>query len=156
MQNNIPVPTDNIFKFYALFGLLLFVFSCGSFLYVNQATNDALVGGIIELETLKQIEKPSHVESTKIAVLGKKIEITKTNEDFYLKAIGVLAGLAMMAMGYGFFKWHTEVQPVLDNSAKIQFEISKLQLEKLRRELGIKDDPQAPPESPASVQPASD
>jgi hypothetical protein len=27
MENKIPIPTDNIFKFYALFGLLLCIFS---------------------------------------------------------------------------------------------------------------------------------
>lgn len=155
MQNNIPVPTDNIFKFYALFGLLLFVFSCGSLLYVNHSTNDALMGGIIELEALKQIEKPSRVESAKIIVLEKKIEITQNNKGFYVNGIGVLAGFAMIAMGYGFFKWHTEVQPVLDETAKVQIEIAKMQLKQLRRGLGIEDESQPPsiaaPAAPPSV-----
>lgn len=30
MENKIPLPTDNIYKFYALFGLLLLVFTIGA------------------------------------------------------------------------------------------------------------------------------
>ena len=29
MESKIPLPTDNIYKFYALFGLLLFIFAFG-------------------------------------------------------------------------------------------------------------------------------
>lgn len=144
MQNNIPVPTDNIFKFYALFGLLLFVFSCGSLLYVNNATNSLVISLFPEFIGLKQIEKPSRADSAKIELIERRLEVTKSDKDFYLKAISVLAALGVITMSYGFFKWHVELQPVLDETAKVQLEIAKLQFAQLRRELATKDEPQSP------------
>lgn len=135
MESRIPVPTDNIFKFYALFGLLLFVFSCGALLYVHATSNATLMAAYPELEALKEFEEPSRSDRVQIALLARKIEVTTLSRQFYLKAIGVMAGLAMLAMLYGFQRWHTQIQPVLDETAKVQLEIAKLQLEKLRREL---------------------
>ena len=43
MEDKIPIPTDNIYKFYALFGLVLFIFCAGSFIFVQEKTNDLLV-----------------------------------------------------------------------------------------------------------------
>lgn len=53
MESRVPLPTDNIFKFYALFGLLLTIFSAGSVLYVNKSTNDLAFEIAVEYETLK-------------------------------------------------------------------------------------------------------
>ena len=53
MLNRVPLPTDNIFKFYALFGLLLVMFGIGSTLYVSKSTNDLVFGIAVEYETLK-------------------------------------------------------------------------------------------------------
>jgi hypothetical protein len=136
MESRIPVPTDNIFKFYALFGLLLLVFSCASVLYVNATSNAAIIDSVPELEALKELAAPSRADEAKIAILERKIEITKKDRDFYTKAIAGLMVVAIIAMGYGFLKWHTEIQPVLDETAKVQLEAAKLQLEKMRRELG--------------------
>jgi len=90
MENNIPVPTDNIFKFYALFGLLLFIFSLGASLYTTSTTNELILGSIPELEGLKQIEKPSRVEEAKIAVIDKKLEVAKSNRKFFSYVLGGL------------------------------------------------------------------
>lgn len=62
MENKIPLPTDSIYKFYALFGLLLFIFSIGSTIYVSRSTNELVFTSAIEFETLKVIEKPTSVE----------------------------------------------------------------------------------------------
>jgi hypothetical protein len=135
MDNRIPVPTDNIYKFYALFGLLLFVFSCGAFLYINRSSNEVVFAAVPELEALRHNASPSTVDSAKIAVLEKRLEINKANKQFYQQAIGVLLGSSILAIIFGFLKWHYAVQPVLDRTAKAQMEIAELQLAKLRREL---------------------
>lgn len=139
MESRIPVPTDNIFKFYALFGLLLFVFSCGALLFVNSSTNSFLSSAYTELEGLKQLENPSRVEKARIDILERKMDVSKSDKGFFSSALAVLGVGAISGMGYGFLKWHTVVQPVLDESAKVQLEIAKLQLTQLQRELGISE-----------------
>ena len=135
MENRIPLPTDNIFKFYALFGLLLFIFSCSSTLYVTRSANDVVFSALPELESLKQIEKPTPAETVRIALLQRKLEITKSDKNFFVNSLGVFAGVAFLLMVVGFRKWHTGLQPVLDRTAKVQLEIAELQLGKLQREL---------------------
>jgi len=137
MESRIPVPTDNIFKFYALFGLLLFVFSCGSILYVTRSSNEVVFAVAPELDGLKQIAQPTRSDSLRIALLEKKLEITKADKNFFLNAVGIIVAVAVLLIVYGFSQWHTKVQPMLDRTTKAQTEIAELQLLKLQRELGI-------------------
>lgn len=68
VENKIPLPTDNIYKFYALFGLLLLVFTIGAALYVNRTTNDLLFDKIVARELLRQDPVPTHEQ--KLRLLG--------------------------------------------------------------------------------------
>lgn len=143
MENRIPVPTDNIFKFYALFGLLLFVFACGALLYVNTTSNALMFESIPELEALKEFETPSRSDLAQIAVLERKIEITNSNKKFYYNVISVLGGLGFLMAIVGFGVWHTRIQPILDETAAVQLEIAKLHLQRLQKEFEPSPDTQA-------------
>lgn len=134
MESKIPLPTDNIYKFYALFGLLLFIFSVGAMLYLHDSTNDFLFNAIVEEERLKAIEKPTVIESAKQKILTRRIEIIMNDRVFFINCLGVLVGIAIILASYGFMKWHREIQPTQD-------EIMKLQLEKLRREVPVQEAP---------------
>lgn len=127
MENKIPLPTDSIYKFYALFGLLLFIFSLGATVYVSRSTNDLVFTSAIEYETLRAIEKPTAVEIAKSKGIEKRVEIALADKEFFLYALGTLAGLGVLAMIYGFTKWHRDIQPIQDETAKLQLE--KLRLE---------------------------
>jgi len=59
MESKIPLPTDNIYKFYALFSLLLLIFSLGAFLYVQQSANEQVIAILPELEVLKEAKELS-------------------------------------------------------------------------------------------------
>jgi hypothetical protein len=145
MQNNIPLPTDNIYKFYALFGLLLFIFAVGATLYVNNSTNNLLVDSVVELESLKIIENPTAVESAKRQLLEQRIEVTLEDKEFYKKALAALSALGFWLMGYGFWKWHREIQPIQD-------EIARLQRDKLRSEVAsFNQPPGTAPASPSRI-----
>ena len=128
MENKIPLPTDNIFKFYALFGLMLFVTSLAGSLYLTKSTNALLFQGAIELEGLNLIEKPSSLEKTKKDLLERKLEIAIEDKKFLRQALGVLIGLSIGLMIYGFHRWHTKIQPLQD-------ELLALQIKKTRREM---------------------
>lgn len=136
MESRIPVPTDNIFKFYALFGLFLFVFACGAFLYVHVDANATLMASYPELEALREFEEPARSDLAQIAILEKRIEITKADKVFYIRVLVGVFLIAIFLATYGFVQWHIKIQPMLDETARVQLDIAKLQLEKLRQEVG--------------------
>lgn len=129
MESQIPIPTDNIFKFYALFGLLILVFSLGSSIYLTKSTNELLFTAVVELETLKALPHPSPVDEVRKQVLQRKIEIASDDKKTLQAGCGILAGFAVIGLVYGFRKWHSEIQPVQD-------ELARLQLRKLQAEVG--------------------
>lgn len=129
MESQIPIPTDNIFKFYALFGLLTLVFSLGSSIYLTKSTNELLFTAVVELETLKALPHPSPVDEVRKQVLQRKIEIASDDKKTLQAGCGILAGFAVVALVYGFCKWHSEIQPVQD-------ELARLQVRKLQAEVG--------------------
>ena len=129
MESRIPLPTDNIFKFYALFGLLLIVFGIGASLYVNQYTNDLVFKIAVEYETLKADPVRSIPDETRFQVLKRKMQIAKQNKDVFLYSLGAVIALGFLMVFYGFRKWHTEIQPIQD-------EMARLNLKKLRQDVG--------------------
>ena len=74
------------------------------------------------------------------AALERQLEVSQSNRKFFLLSLSILTSLSAAGIYYGFRKWHIEVQPVIDESARIQLEIAKLQLKKLRAEAENSDD----------------
>ncbi|WP_052810780.1 hypothetical protein [Variovorax paradoxus] len=137
-MDKIPVPTDNIFKFYALFGLLLFVFGVGAIIALQRSTNDYLYRSTIDLETVKAIAQPTPPDVAKRELLGKLIVVAKSDKDFLGHCLSAIAALGFWLGVYGFYKWHKDVQPVQD-------EMLQLQVEKLRREVAALSPVPIPP-----------
>ena len=129
MESRIPLPTDNIFKFYALFGLLLVIFGIGATLFVNKSTNDLVFEIAVEYETLKVNPVRSVSEETRFNILHRKLEVARKDKKLFLSSLGVVIGIGILMVWYGFKQWHTEVQPIQD-------EMARLNLKKLRREVG--------------------
>lgn len=136
MQNNIPLPTDNIYKFYALFGLLLFVFSVGSIVYINKQTNNEIVSIANEIDMI-DINKSN---SNMYPILQKKLDVIISDRkifQFILSAFAVIGGI--MAF-YGFSEWHTKIQPKQDKILDLEIEKSILELEILKNKINKSDD----------------
>lgn len=128
MQDRLPIPTDNIYKFYALFGLLLFVFACGATLYVGKSANAFLASAAVEIENLKSTQDLSAGQVARKRVLERLVEVEKSDKDFFNHALGGIAGIGVLLMVVGFGKWHSQIQPRQD-------ELLDLQIRKLRAEL---------------------
>ncbi len=128
MESKIPLPTDNIYKFYALFGLLLFIFAIGANIVSIKNTNDYMYRSYLELEPLKAIEKPNSVEAVKRDMLQRMIDVAKSDKEFFSTCLNWLAAISILLMFFGFGKWQKSVQPLQD-------ELLKLQVEKLRHEV---------------------
>ncbi|WP_321460055.1 hypothetical protein [Vibrio sp. NH-UV-68] len=131
MESRIPLPTDNIYKFYALFGLLLVIFGLGSIIYVNQSTNSLVYDVIIEYHTLKNIpvEARTLVQEATFQVLDKKLDVAVRNKFIFLIAIGGMIAGGIYMLWYGFKTWHTKIQPMQD-------EMARLNIKKLKQEVG--------------------
>lgn len=128
MENRVPLPTDNIFKFYALFGLLLIVFSFSASIYTTTMINDQVYTAVVDLEELKSIATPSVRESARRAVLERQMEVAKSDRKTYTWSCGLLAVIGMAGVMFGFGRWHSVIQPKQD-------ELLELQLIKLRQEV---------------------
>ncbi|MBO9490360.1 hypothetical protein J7384_08305 [Endozoicomonas sp. G2_1] len=130
MYSRVPLPTDNIYKFYALFGLVIILFSFSSLIYVNKATNDLVFETLIKEESLKSLKELSAIQKAELAIIQRKYEIAMSDKNFYLVACSLFAAAGCYLAFYGFKHWHTKLQPLQD-------EIIELTIQKLKKELGV-------------------
>jgi len=137
MESKIPLPTDNIYKFIALFSLVLFISGFGTLIYATNTTNAAFEHWV-EIETLQALEKPTLEQAARLQSLEKKIEIAVADKDAYktLAYIMITAGTIGVILGFGY--WHRRIQPLADQMAATQLEIAKLQLLSLKAEMQAK------------------
>jgi|ERR1017187_3480571 hypothetical protein len=141
MESQIPLPTDNIYKFYALFGLLLFVFSVGAGIYETHSANEIVFQVVPEIEALKQMTNASPAEVAKKIVLERRYEIAVSDRKTMEWALTALMAIGAILIGFGFWMWQTKVQP-------IESEMAELQLKKLRHEVSLLTPPPVPPAEP--------
>ncbi len=125
MQSNIPIPTDNIYKFYALFGLLLIISSILAIVYVSNQTFNSGFTLVKEYEALKNI--PSNKDSLTLHLIEGQVKALGDNKKFQLQFLGGLIGTGLSLMIYGFWNWHHKVQPRHDRLLELQ--ITKLEKE---------------------------
>lgn len=59
MESKIPLPTDNIYTFVALFSLVLLISSFGAIIFASNSSNAVVFEHWVELETLQAQEKPT-------------------------------------------------------------------------------------------------
>ncbi|MEJ8856967.1 hypothetical protein WKW79_20495 [Variovorax robiniae] len=128
-MDKLPLPTDNIYKFYALFGLLMFIFSIGAALVQNRATNTRIYELSLEAEAAAQAPDKVGKPSLKSQMLERLLEVERGDKKAITYGLVGLIVAGFYLMLYGFWKWHREVQPIQD-------ELVRLQLQKLRREVG--------------------
>ncbi len=130
MESKIPLPTDNIYKFYALFGLLLLITSIFGTVIVSTSTNEKLYELVKEYESIPKAEEGKK-ESALGKVIEKRIEVQIGNKNFYNRGLGALLGVSIFLMFYGFRQWHTKIQPKQDEYFNLQIQKLRAELEKL-------------------------
>jgi hypothetical protein len=134
MESKIPLPTDNIYKFYALFGILLLITFIAAFTYVHQTTNALLFDTNIAVWELEEKGTLSQSEAKKMELLKRRMEIADQDRKAYNKAIGYLIGVALTTIICGFYKWHKVVQPKQDRLLDLQIQKAELELVQLQKE----------------------
>ncbi len=126
MQDKIPLPTDNLYKFFALFGLVILIFSLGATIYIVKEANVQLIDVAIQLDSANT---KGLSDKTISIIEGYREVIISDREGFK----DLLVGLAIFgtALGlFGFSKWITKIQPIQD-------ELVALQVEKYKNEVNV-------------------
>ncbi|GAA0685412.1 hypothetical protein GCM10009104_08740 [Marinobacterium maritimum] len=131
MENRIPLPTDSLYKFCALFGTLIVIFSFGALLYVNKAKNDLVFSSVVRLGELQDIQSQRDLKAAEIAdkkSIERMLEIAGQDHDthVFLIALGIVVGTIVGLFGY--LRWYHKLQ-------RYQDEMMKLEYYKLRREV---------------------
>ena len=121
MQPNVPIPTDNLYKFQALFGLVLIISGLFAGAYVQLSALEKRYSLARELVESSDLIKPEVQKQ-----ILRQIKTTRYLEMLGGAVIGLAIGAGVLMARSGFKRWG-EVQPVLD-------ELLELQVAKARKE----------------------
>ena len=135
MEKYFSIPTDNIYKFLALFGLAFTLFLIGLLVYLVNSSNEVILNAHVQAAELQTNEKRSPRAQATLDAIEKRVEITVADKEFGQWVLRISLGCSLYLMGFGFVKWARAVQPLQDELMRVQLELQKLQLEKLRREV---------------------
>lgn len=134
MDSKIPLPTDNIYKFYALFGLVLLIASMSAFLYLHKTTNELVFEAAITIEEVTTKDKPTNVDTKRKELMEKRVALAVEDRNFFNQILSGIFGVAFCLIGYGFWCWQMEVQPKQDRLLELQIKKAEQDLKKPTRE----------------------
>lgn len=77
MDSKFPLPTDNIYKFMALFGLVIMITSVSLLIYTQTKANQAVWGNAIAIYDLEAGGDPR--KDDKIKILNRQLEIAASD-----------------------------------------------------------------------------
>ncbi|WP_372439499.1 hypothetical protein [Pseudomonas aeruginosa] len=138
MENKIPLPTDSLYKFVALFSMTILIGAFYLTFYAGESSNAGGYENWSELASLQSLEKPNAEQAARKEMLERKIEIAVENRKTLVKLAAFLAGVGTLGVYVGFAFWIRKQQKVADQIAENQLELSRLQLLALRHELKSK------------------
>lgn len=125
MDPRIPVPTDNIYKFCATFGLVVMVVSLTLMFLNGRTANQVIFDSSREYYDLKSREDPLIVERE--SLLDQQVKLAVDNREHGKWVLAVIFAIGFYSSCFGFYCWYTKVQPVHDEILELQKK--KLELE---------------------------
>lgn len=145
MQPNVPVPTDNLYKFQALFGLTLIISSLLGTVWLVQSSNDQIYEAAKEVASIDPASSPAAKDYAKAMAI--KAKLAAKDRDGLVWFLFLAGGVGMIATVTGFAKW-AKIQPLHD-------ELLELQVAKARMEVHRSNVYRELPERPKPKKPAS-
>ncbi|HHF0511871.1 TPA: hypothetical protein ACPHTW_004541 [Vibrio antiquarius] len=135
MQSRISIPTDNIYKFYATFGLVLLVSTMALFVFVYSTFQANSHARYVELKVLSSLSKLTPEQSARKEVLEAKEVIDTSDKKTYMSAISLFLALSLLLLAFGFYRWHKKIQPLQDELLMKQKEKTELEIRLLNKHL---------------------
>jgi hypothetical protein len=130
MQPNIPLPTDNIYKFAALFGLVVFISTMLAMAYLTGKNNELVFKYFEESLSLEAQENPSIADIVKKVLLERNLDVNVAALTIYWYIMWITSGIAASFSVCSGLYWYKRVQPKQD-------ELLNLQIEKMKREIQV-------------------
>lgn len=121
MNQNVPIPTDNVYKFYAMFGLVVMLTTAIMFFIRHEEYNRRAFERHIPMKLLKSKEDLDDQQTHELYLYEQKAGIDESNKKFELSLYMFLFFLpGTLLTTYGFFMWHTKIQPAQDKLIELQ------------------------------------
>ncbi|MBG0843990.1 hypothetical protein H3222_02075 [Pseudomonas chengduensis] len=135
MENRIPLPTDSLYKFVALFSMSLVIGAFYLTFYASDSSNAVIYDNWSELASLESLKEPNTEQAARKQLLEKRIEVAVEDRKTFVNLAVFLAMIGTLGVYIGFAFWIRKQQKVADQMAQNQLELSRLQLLALRHEL---------------------
>ncbi|PSV88263.1 hypothetical protein [Photobacterium leiognathi] len=132
LSSSANIPTDNIYKFLTLFGLVLVIFGFYIFTSTNDNFNNKYIDSLISKSKLELIKDPNSYELKQIEALEKKIELLVADKPFYIRFSTIITAFGTFFMVYGFKKWYFDLQPKLDELLDLQLKKAKAEVKEIQ------------------------
>jgi hypothetical protein len=132
MQTQFTIPTDNVYKFYAPFGLVVMLTTVIMFFVRAEYYNAGAFDRYSPIQTLKSKKTLSDDEKLQLFILEKKEAISHSNQKLELGIYFFLFfffGVSLTV--FGFYQWHTKIQPKQDKLLYLEIQKAQKELDKL-------------------------
>lgn len=133
MNSKIPIPTDNIFKFTATFGLVLMISSLTLMILLFQNTNDVIFKNAKAIYDLDVSNRSDNDKKRRAELLKKEVDIAVSNRNigkWFLAFLTVGGGFLSFV---GFRQWYKKLQPMHDSLLELQLEKEKYEVKSLKK-----------------------
>lgn len=135
MLDKLPIPTDSLYKFIALTGVILFVLPFILIVQLNNHTNDTVIRTILKEDSLQRSTPPNGRDTAQIAILQKTRENAIFGRELGAFLAGMVITIGAYLMWHGFLNWKKLVQRHADQIAILEVKLKQTQLERERYEL---------------------
>lgn len=135
MNPTISIPTDNVYKFYAMFGLVIMLTTAIMFFIRHEEYNRRAFERHVPMKLLEMTENLNDRQEHELYLYEQKATIDKSNKKFELRSYMFLFFLpGVLLTVYGFFMWHTKIQPMQDSLLELQLERLKAEIKAANKE----------------------
>lgn len=137
MENKIPLPTDNIYKFYALFGLVIFISCSITAVSVHNSHKEIRYRNYLDFETLNMKMNKTAGDKAILEIMVAKEKLDREDRDFCVRLLLYGAFFAICLMVVGFYHWHTKIQREVDKLQRLQIIKLERDVEKTEKEISL-------------------
>jgi len=119
---NLPmsVPTDNVYKFVAIFGLVMVIASFLASIQQGVSTNEEVFSSAPEIAKLEASKNLDPYDKAKLEILHRKLEIALSDRKFLTWGGGIFGGMGLGISVLGFVAWYKKVQRHQDRLLELQ------------------------------------
>jgi hypothetical protein len=132
MTPSMPIATDNIYKFAALFGVAILISVILAVSYLQEKNGELAFNNLLELEVLKSKDTLSKEETVKRNLLEEKDKALTRHMKLIVRIFSISLWIGIFFLLWGGINWWRKVQPKQD-------ELLNLQIEKTKREIQVLD-----------------